>query len=221
VNPGVPASRSGVAKFRDYGLEKYSGEARLDYRPSENTEAITTVGYSNVASALEITGTFYLRTGLPVVDNSTVLVGQLQQGFNFGDTKFTAGADYIATTPVTAGTIMGRNEDDDNITEMGGYLQFTRNVTDNVEFTGAVRGDMNSRIEGTQFSPRAAFVWKATPTQELALHLQPRLRLPGLVLLLPRPVLGAEREPRAGPREHPGPDLREPREGGVEVRSHL
>jgi outer membrane receptor for ferrienterochelin and colicins len=210
VNPGVPASRSGVAKFRDYGLEKYSGEARLDYRPSENTEAITTVGYSNVASALEITGTFgaaqvknwsylnvqqrfrhkkffaqvfyngsnagnadaaddngtfYLRTGLPVVDNSTVLVGQLQQGFNFGDTKFTAGADYIATTPVTAGTIMGRNEDDDNITEMGGYLQFTRNVTDNVEFTGAVRGDMNSRIEGTQFSPRAAFVWKATPTQ--------------------------------------------------------
>ena len=60
---------------------------------------------------------------------------------------------------------MGRNEDDDNITEMGSYLQFTRNLSDNIEFTGAVRGDMNSRIEGTQFSPRAAFVWKATPTQ--------------------------------------------------------
>lgn len=206
----VPASRLGQNKFRDYDLQKYSGEARLDWRPNAETEAITTVGYSMIGSALEITGTFgaaqvknwsytniqqrfrhkkffaqvfynasnagnadaaddngtfYLRTGLPVVDNSTVLVGQLQQGFNLGRTKFTAGADYIATTPVTAGTIMGRNEDDDNITEMGAYLQMTHPLTDKVDFTLAARGDQNSRIEGSQFSPRAAFVYKASPTQ--------------------------------------------------------
>jgi len=206
----VPASRQGQPKTRDFDLLKYSGEARLDYRPNDDTEAITTLGYSQVGSALEITttfgaaqvknwnytnfqqrfrhkkffaqvfynasdagndtagddnGTFYLRSGIPVVDQSTVLVGQLQQGFNLKDSKFTAGFDYIATTPVTAGTIMGRNEDDDKINEMGAYLQVTHPLSAKVEFTGAVRGDVNSRIEGTQFSPRAAFIYKATDTQ--------------------------------------------------------
>lgn len=206
----VPASRQGVAKSRNFDLEKYSTEARLDYRPSENTEAITTVGYSMIGSALEITttfgatqvqnwsytnfqqrfrhkkffaqvfynasnagndsplddqGTFYLRSGIPVVDQSNVMVGQLQQGFNLSATKFTTGFDYIATSPQTKGTIMGRNENDDNINEMGAYLQMTHPLTERVDFTGAVRGDRNSRIEGTQFSPRFAFIFKQTPTQ--------------------------------------------------------
>lgn len=210
VDPRVPASRQFVPKTRNYDLEKISGEARLDWRPNEDTEAITTFGYSQIGSALEITttfgaaqvqnwsytniqqrfrhkkffaqvfynandagnssplddnGTFYLRSGIPVVDQSTVLVGQLQQGFNLGDGKFTAGLDYITTTPQTSGTIMGRNEDDDQIVETGAYLQVTHPVTDRVEFTGAVRGDMNSRIEGSQFSPRFAFLFKQTETQ--------------------------------------------------------
>ena len=206
----VPASRRGQPKRRDFDLTKYSAEARLDYRPNDDTEAITTVGYTMLGSALEITttfgaaqaqnwsyrniqqrfrhkkffaqvfynasnsgnadptddaGSFYLRSGIPVVDLSSVLVGQLQQGFNLRGTKFTGGLDYIATTPQTEGTINGRNEEDDNIAEIGAYLQVTHSLSDRVEFTGAVRGDMNSRIEGTQFSPRAAFVFKATPTQ--------------------------------------------------------
>ena len=206
----VPLSRQGVTKSRNFDLQKYSGEARLDYRPNDDTEAITTVGYSKIGSGLEITttfgaaqvknwsytnfqqrfrhkkffaqvfynasdagnsnatddaGTFYLRSGIPVVDQSYVMVAQAQQGFVLKDTKFTAGLDYIATTPQTAGTINGRNENDDNITEMGAYLQLTHPISERVDFTGAVRGDMNSRIEGSQFSPRAAFVFKATPTQ--------------------------------------------------------
>ncbi len=210
----VPVSRRGVPKSRNFDLEKYSGEARLDYRPSEDTEFITTYGYSMAASALEITttfgaaqvknwsyqniqqrfrhkkffaqvfynasnsgndspsddaGTFYLRSGIPVVDLSTVLVGQAQQGFNLGETKFTAGLDYIWTAPKTAGTIMGRNESDDNITETGAYLQMTKPLNSRFDFTGAVRGDMNTRIEGVQFSPRAALIYKATPTQNFRL----------------------------------------------------
>ncbi|WKW13126.1 TonB-dependent receptor [Pseudogemmatithrix spongiicola] len=206
----VPASRQGQPVQRDFGLERYSGEARLDYKPNEDTEAITTFGYTMAGSALEITttfgaaqvqnwsytnfqqrfrhkqffaqvfynqsnsgnadagddkGTFYLRSGIPVVDQSSVLVAQLQQGYTLGNTKLTAGLDYIATTPETKGTIMGRNEGDDNILETGGYLQFTTPLTDKLDLMGAVRGDMNSRIEGTQFSPRAAFLYKATPTQ--------------------------------------------------------
>lgn len=206
----VPASRRGQPVQRDFGLERYSGEARLDYKPNDDTEAITTFGYTMAGSALEVTttfgaaqvqnwsytnfqqrfrhkqffaqvfynqsnsgnadanddaGTFYLRSGIPVVDQSSVLVAQMQQGYTLGNTKLTAGLDYIATTPETKGTIMGRNEDDDNILETGAYLQFTTPLTEKLDFMGAVRGDMNSRIEGTQFSPRAAFLYKATPTQ--------------------------------------------------------
>jgi outer membrane receptor for ferrienterochelin and colicins len=214
LDPRVPGSRQNQPKARDFSLEKMSGEARVDYRPSEDTEFITTLGYSKLGNAIEITttfgaaqarnwsytnlqqrfrhkkffaqvfynasdagnssatddaGTFYLRTGIPVVDQSSVLVGQVQQGFNLGDTKFTAGLDYIATRPKTAGTIMGRNEDDDSINETGGYVQITHPLSERVDFMGAVRGDMNSRIEGSQFSPRAAFLFKATPTQNFRL----------------------------------------------------
>jgi len=206
----VPAARRGQPVARDFGLSKYSMEGRLDWRPNDDTEAITTFGYTMAGTALEITttfgatqvqnwsymnfqqrfrhkqffaqvfynqsnagndgpgdtnGTYYLRTGIPVVDQSSVLVGQLQQGFRLGNTKFTAGLDLIQTTPVTEGTINGRNEEDDNISEAGGYLQVTQPLTEKFDFLGAVRLDYNSRIDGEQFSPRAAILYKASPTQ--------------------------------------------------------
>lgn len=45
-----------VRNSRDYGLRRYTGEARLDVRPSDNSEAITTIGYTDVGSAIELTG---------------------------------------------------------------------------------------------------------------------------------------------------------------------
>jgi outer membrane receptor for ferrienterochelin and colicins len=54
----VPLSRRGQEKFRNFDLERFSGEARIDYKPNDDTEAITTVGYSQIGSALEITTTF-------------------------------------------------------------------------------------------------------------------------------------------------------------------
>ena len=210
TDPRIPSSRQGAAKTRNFDLTRYSGEARLDFRPNEDTEAITTLGYTMAGSALEITttfgaaqvknwsytnfqqrfrhkqffaqvfynasnsgnehalddnGTFYLRSGIPVVDKSNVLVAQVQQGYDFGQTRLVGGFDYIATTPETEGTIMGRNEDDDNITEMGGYLQVTQPLTEKLDFLGAARYDVNSEIDGGQFSPRAALLYKATPTQ--------------------------------------------------------
>ena len=207
-DPRLPTSRQGQRIQRDFGLERMSGEVRLDYRPTDDIEAVTTLGYSKIGKAIEITttfgaaqvvdwsylsfqqrfrrkrtfaqvffngsnsgndsptddqGTFYLRSGIPVVDQSSVLVAQVQQGYDLGVTRFTGGFDYIATRPKTEGTIMGRNEDDDAINEMGAYLQMTHPINEKVDFTAALRGDVNSRIEGSQFSPRAAFVYKITP----------------------------------------------------------
>ncbi|MBX9929239.1 MAG: TonB-dependent receptor [Gemmatimonadaceae bacterium] len=206
VRSDVPVARQGKPAGRDFSLLRYSGEGRLDYRPGENTELISSVGYSKIGNALELTttfgaaqaknwsylnfqerfrhkkffaqvfynasnagndgpqdlnGTYYLRSGIPVVDQSSVLVGQVQQGFNFAGTKFTGGIDYIHTNPVTQGTINGRNEDDDKITEIGAYLQSTTPLTKKLDLILAARGDQNNRIEGGQFSPRGAFVYKA------------------------------------------------------------
>jgi iron complex outermembrane receptor protein len=211
-DPRIPVARRGQAVQRDFDLQKMSGEARLDYRPSENTEFISTAGYTKVGSGMEITttfgasqvrdwsylnlqqrfrhkkffaqafmnqsnagndnaadagGTYYLRTGIPVVDKSRVYVGQLQQGLELGRTRVVLGGEFIGTRPATEGTINGRNDDDDSINEIGGYLQTTTSVTSKLDLLLAARGDVNSRIEGAQFSPRAALVFKASPTQNL------------------------------------------------------
>lgn len=41
---------------RDYGLERWSGEARFDWRPSDETEFIVNAGINNLGSSIEMTG---------------------------------------------------------------------------------------------------------------------------------------------------------------------
>jgi outer membrane receptor for ferrienterochelin and colicins len=108
----------------------------------------------------DLTGTYYLRTGIPVVDKSNVMVGQVQQSYNVMDWKLVGGLDYISTQPKSEGTIFGRNEGNTNIKEMGAYLQGAYPLSKSVELTTAVRGDQNDRLEGVQFSPRIAATWK-------------------------------------------------------------
>jgi iron complex outermembrane receptor protein len=111
--------------------------------------------------SLDASGTFLLRSGQPIVDKSRVFVGQLQHGRNFGlKQDFVYGVDYIRTMPNTGNTINGRNEDDDDVTEIGGYVQSTTNLTEKLDLVAALRADQNNRIEGTQVSPRAALIYK-------------------------------------------------------------
>lgn len=118
---------------------------------------------SGNSSPTDTTGTFYLRTGLPVVDKSTVTVGQMQQAFQLGKAAMVAGADYIYTHPVSDSTIFGRNEGSTDIHEEGIYLQGTVPLTPTVDFVSAIRGDETDRLAGSQFSPHVAFVYKPDP----------------------------------------------------------
>ena len=115
---------------------------------------------SGNSDSLDASGTYYLRTGIPVVDRSSILATQVQQGFDWMRTKFVAGAEYLATRPQTEGTIDGRNENNDNINEYGGYLQTTTPIVPKLDFLAAARVDANSRIDGYQFSPRAALIFR-------------------------------------------------------------
>ena len=205
---GGPLSR--VANNRDFLTQRATGEARIDWRPRDGVEAITSYGYTTVNNAIELTGangasqirnwnyqsiqqrvrwnrffaqafvnlsdagnrdslssegTFLLRTGSPIVDQSRVAVGQVQHGFRWGRADLIYGADYIWTNPRTGGTINGLNENRDNVTEYGGYVQGKVPLSDSWEFIGALRLDRTNVIDGTFVSPRAALQWKPEPTR--------------------------------------------------------
>ncbi len=105
-----------------------------------------------------------------VIDRSTQLVGQLQNGLNIGTRqRFLYGYDYILTKPTTEGTINGRNEDDDNITEQGGYIHSVTDLSSMFQLTAAARVDKHSRLEDPVFSPRVALVFKPVENQTLRL----------------------------------------------------
>ncbi len=203
-----------TANKRDFAFERLNGEARMDIRPTDNSELITTVSMTKVPSAIELTGangasqirnwtyqnyqqrirfgrlfiqgfanisnsgnenkgdsrgTFLLRNGQPIVDKSRVYTGQIQHGFglNKGRTDFVYGVDFIKTNPQTGNTINGNNEDVDNVTEYGGYVQGKTALSSRVDFLAALRVDKTSVIKGEFVSPRAALTFKAAENQSL------------------------------------------------------
>ena len=111
-------------------------------------------------------GTFLLRTGDPVVDRSSLTVFQAQHVSKLGGRqRFTYGLDALLTRPYTEETVMGRNEDDDDLNEFGVYLQSETSVSNNLDLVLALRYDYHSRLADPEFSPRAALVLKPKPTQ--------------------------------------------------------
>jgi iron complex outermembrane receptor protein len=74
----------------------------------------------------------------------------------FGRVDAIYGADYQKVDPRTDGTINGRNEDNDNVTEFGGYVHTVTRLTDRLQFLAAARIDNNNRVDGNVFSPRRA-----------------------------------------------------------------
>jgi outer membrane receptor for ferrienterochelin and colicins len=208
----APEGRRGQPNVRDYNLERFTGEARVDIRPRDGMELVSTLGHTNVGSGIELTGangaaqiknwtytniqqrfrwnrlfaqafinlsdagndsgtssegTYLLRSGQPIADKSRVAAFQLQHGLDLADRKqsFTYGLDYIWTNPQTLNTINGANEDGDNVTEYGGYIQSTTRPNEKLDVLLAARFDANNVIEGAFFSPRAAVVYKPTSTQ--------------------------------------------------------
>ena len=122
--------------------------------------------------------TYVLRNGQAIVDQSRMLVGQVQHGFNVGAplgtdgparATLTYGIDYQRTEPRTEGTITGRNEDDDLINEIGGYLHSHNRLSPRFDLVLAGRLDHHSRIADPVFSPRAALVFRPVEGQNFRL----------------------------------------------------
>ena len=114
--------------------------------------------------------TFILPTGMPIIDESYVLAAQAQHAAAVGNRELlTYGVDFQRTVPRTEGTITGRNEDDDTIQELGGYLHSETNLTERLELVAAARLDWHSRLEDLVFSPRAGLVYRPKDNHNLRL----------------------------------------------------
>lgn len=207
----APPGRAGQPNERDFDIERAVGEVRMDFRPNDNSEFVTTYGISRIGQALEYTGangtafaknwtyqsiqqrarigrlfgqvfvnmsdagnenarsldgTYLLRSGQPIVDQSRSWAAQLQHGLTLGTRQdFVYGIDYISTNPRTGNTINGRNEDIDDVKEVGGYVQSTTNLTSKFDFIAALRVDKNDQVDGVQTSPRAAIIFKPNEGQ--------------------------------------------------------
>jgi iron complex outermembrane receptor protein len=156
---------SGVGTLRSDGFGYTYGQLRLQ---AGNFFA---QGYLNRNQA----GDSYIYSfgksdsGKSVIDESVVLNLQAQYDLSFmqDQEQVIFGIDYDRTNPKTGGTIFGSNENMDLVSELGIYAQSKTKVSGEVDFTAALRADYNNIEEKIQFSPRAAVVFKPSPSHTL------------------------------------------------------
>ncbi|QQS31297.1 MAG: TonB-dependent receptor [Sphingobacteriales bacterium] len=115
--------------------------------------------YINTSNAGE---TYLYRSGNLIIDKSKFISGQIQHSSTLVQDrlKLIYGVDALLTRPDTESTINGRNEDDDNINEIGGYLQADFKVIDKLNLLLGGRVDKHTFVEDVFVSPRAAVVFK-------------------------------------------------------------
>jgi outer membrane receptor for ferrienterochelin and colicins len=150
VNTGVELTGLGAAQIENWRYGYYQARA--------NWQRLFAQVYLNTSNAGD---TYLLRTGQPIVDESNMLVGQLQHGWQLnGRQGFIYGVDYFRTNPQTYGTINGIYEDEDLTTEVGAYIQSQTAITPKLELVLAGRVDEHSALPDMIFSPRAGLMYR-------------------------------------------------------------
>ncbi len=114
--------------------------------------------------------TYTLRAGDPIIDNSDLYVGQIQHGYSLSENqRFTYGLDLLLTRPDTEGSINGRNEDNDNVNEVGAYLQSETKILPELKFIAAARVDDHNHLNDLVLSPRAALALQPNDNHNIRL----------------------------------------------------
>ena len=123
---------------------------------------------------------FSRRTGQLIIDNSKTYGLQTQSMLDFWDSKqhFTFGFDAKFIRPNTEGTINGDNEENDNINELGAYLESDTKISESFDFIAAARIDKHSELENAIFLPHAALIYKPTPLQSFRITLNTAFNTP-------------------------------------------
>ncbi|MGH7586879.1 MAG: TonB-dependent receptor domain-containing protein [Gemmatimonadales bacterium] len=103
---------------------------------------------------------YFLRNGLPVVDESSMWAAQAQGGADAGPVPLRFGLDGQRIIPRTGGTVHGRNEDDDDIWQAGAWVEGVLEAAARLELLAAVRADHHSRLADFEVAPRLGLVWQ-------------------------------------------------------------
>ena len=110
--------------------------------------------------------TFLYQTGNRTPVARTQLEGQLQYNFDTPsllNANWTAGVDYRFAGQDTENLVYGRNEDDDDFSVFGGYVQGKFELASKLDLVLAGRYDRFNFIDDGAFAPRAALVYKMNP----------------------------------------------------------
>lgn len=109
--------------------------------------------------------TFLYQTGNRTPVARKQLEGQVQYNWDldFLKSNWTAGIDYRQSISDTENLVYGRNEDDDDYSIYGGYLQGKFALLDQLDLVLAGRYDRFNFLDDGAFSPRAALVYKLDP----------------------------------------------------------
>ncbi|MGH7731524.1 MAG: TonB-dependent receptor [Candidatus Eiseniibacteriota bacterium] len=150
IRSGIEMTGVGAVQARDWRYSYVQARYRFD--------RLFVQSYLNFSDAGD---TYLLRDGARLKDNSLLYAAQAQHLTRLGERqRFIYGVDFTHTVPRTGGTITGRNEGDDQITEFGGYVQSETQLNERLDFVAATRLDDHSRVSGTEVSPRAGFVFR-------------------------------------------------------------
>lgn len=106
--------------------------------------------------------TFQLYNGDPIVDDSRAFSAQLQYGSSFRGIELAYGADIQRVVPRTEGTIHGRNENRDNVTVAGMYVNGTSTLRPGLKLETSLRADHHSALGDAALSPRVGIIYQPT-----------------------------------------------------------
>lgn len=128
---------------------------------------------------------YNLRTGNILLDNSTQFVTQVQHAVTVagGRQRFDYGIDVLLTRPDSRGTIYGRNEEDDDLDEVGYYLQSETDLSARFKLLAAGRIDHNNRLPDAVLSPRAALLFRPAANHTVRLTYNRAFEMPPAVEL--------------------------------------
>ena len=152
---------SGIGTVQADGFGYSYGQLRFQ---AGNFFAQTYFNKNNSGDSFVYDATAPNNIGTRTSDRGLLINAQAQYDLEMAEGKeqLIFGVDLELTRPDTKGTILGRNENNDNIDEYGVYAQSTTALSPKFDLILAARGDYNNVVETFQVSPRAGLVFKPT-----------------------------------------------------------
>lgn len=112
--------------------------------------------------------TFLYQTGSSTRISRGQFEGQVQYNWDMADflnSNWTGGVDYRSATSNTFNQVYGREEEDDDFSIIGAYLQTKLALSPKLDLVVAGRYDKFNFLDDGAFQPRAVMVYKPSPTQ--------------------------------------------------------